>query len=97
MNKKQLVEKYLRLSLWYLLNTGDKDISVKVIEKVADEIGKTEDTLRELGTTEKGIQILLDHLYRIKNSKIKDLKPSEQPFICKVTFGEKCKENGYKN
>lgn len=91
MDKKKLIEKFLRLSLWHLINADNKDLSVEVIEKVAKAVGETEDKLRKLGATDKSIQVLLDHCHRIKNSKIEDLKPSEQLFLCKVIFGDGCK------
>lgn len=91
MNKKQLVEKYLKLSLWYLINANDKDQTLEIYTKVAKVIGETEDALRNLGATDKSINVLLDHVHRIKDSKIEDLKPSEQLFLCKVIFGDGCK------
>lgn len=91
MDLKQLTEKYLRLSLWYLINANDKDQTLEIYTKVAKVICETEDELRKLGATDKSIQVLLDHVHRIKNSKIEDLKPSEQLFLCKVIFGDGCK------
>lgn len=90
MDLKQLTEKYLKLSLWYLINTNDKNLSTEVYEKVTKAIGETEDALRKLGATDKSINVLLDHIHRIKDSRIEDLKPSEQLFLCKAIFGSKC-------
>ncbi|MBI2595693.1 hypothetical protein HYW46_03075 [Candidatus Daviesbacteria bacterium] len=93
MNKKELIEQYLKLGLWWVLYENDfREFPQNVHDQALAKLEETETKLKEIGITDIAIIALNDHVQRIKNSKIGDLKPSEQLFLCKVIFGNDCAE-----
>jgi|GEM_PF-5438251 len=87
MTKKETIEQYLSLGLWFALNLDSKEFSTDYFYKVSTKIGKLEDDLMGLGLSKKQIHTLNDHIRRLRASKMEDMTEKEKLFVCKLIFG----------
>jgi len=87
MNRKETIEQYLNLGLWFALNLDSKEFSTDYFYKVSTKIGKLEDDLMGLGLSKKQIHTLNDHIRRLSASKMEDMTEKEKLFVCKLIFG----------
>lgn len=85
---KKSIEKYLTLTIWFIVHQDDKNISTDQFEAVLQEIGRVEDTLRNNGVSETAIQKLDDFSEKLHKTPIDQLTPNAQLRICKIIFGE---------
>lgn len=88
---KNTIEDYLTLTLWFCVHEDDKTISTEQFEAVLQEIGKVEESLRNLGVSQTAIDSLLDMVRVNAKTPIDRLSESEQLRLAKVIFGGETK------
>lgn len=69
---KKVILTYYDLCLWFVRNQDSTDYTTDQFEAVLKQIGQAEDKLRGLGTTEAGIQELIDQVakaYSVKKTE----------------------------
>ena len=93
MNRKQVIEKYLKLGLWFALNMESKEYSIEHFYQVSEKIGQLENELIAMGVSESAIQRLNNYSEQLYKTPIDQLSPNAQLRMCKIIFGEGTKKN----
>lgn len=87
MDIKKTIWDYCFWCLWFMVHKNER-LDIKEFEKALDRIGKLEEKLRMIGTSEDSINVLLDRMEKIADSTIDVLTSNEQLLLCQTIFGK---------